>query len=157
MKSTTANSEDKASGGLLKKLRSSLQWGKQRLRKDIRELLGRGHWNDDDREALEERLIQADVGIAATSWLIDQLDAQPRAADGGFADGLKVIEDSVLTLLQSVEEPLAIPEELSPFVMLVVCVNGTGKTTTIGKLARRFANDGRRSPTSGRSAPSSWS
>lgn len=142
MKSTTANPKDNKSGGLLKKLRSGLQWGKQRLSKDIRELLGRGHWNDDDREALEERLLQADVGVAATTWLIDQLDAQPRTADSGFADGLKVIEDSVLSLLQSVEEPLAIPNEPTPFVMLVVGVNGTGKTTTIGKLARYFANDG---------------
>jgi fused signal recognition particle receptor len=142
MKSTTANPQDNESGGLLKKLRSGLQWGKQRLRKDIRELLGRGRWNDDDREALEERLLQADVGIAATTWLIDQLDAQSSAADSGFADGLKVIEDSVLSLLQSVEEPLTIPKEPTPFVMLVVGVNGTGKTTTIGKLARRFAKDG---------------
>ncbi len=142
MKSSTVNPQNNESGGLLKKLRSGLKWGKERLRNDIRELLGRGRWSDDDREALEERLLQADVGVAATTWLIDQLDAQPRAADSGFTDGLEVIETSVLSLLESVEEPLTIPTEPTPFVMLVVGVNGTGKTTTIGKLARRFANEG---------------
>ncbi len=142
MKSSNANPRDNESGGLLKKLRSGLKWGKQRLRNDIAELLGRGRWSDEDREALEERLLQADVGVAATTWLIDELDAQPRAAASGFTDGLAVIENCVLSLLQRIEEPLVIPEQPKPFVILVVGVNGTGKTTTIGKLAQRFATDG---------------
>ena len=142
MKSKTTNPGSNESRGFLKKLRSSLKWGKERLRNDLRDLLGRGRWGDDDREALEERLLQADVGVSATSWLIGQLDAQPRTADSGLTDGLAVIETSVLELLKSVEKPLTIPDEPKPFVMLVVGVNGTGKTTTIGKLAQRFTNDG---------------
>ena len=142
MTTTPADPQENRSRGLLKKLRSGLKWGKQRLRDDIRGILGRGRWSDDDREALEERLLQADVGVSATTWLIEQLDAQPRAADSGFTDGLAVIENSVVSLLEKVEEPLAIPKDRKPFVILVVGVNGTGKTTTIGKLARRFANEG---------------
>ncbi len=128
---------------LLSKLRGSLDRGKTRLRRDLRDLLGRRAWSEATREELEERLLQADVGIDATAWLLSRLDARAAGSEADPESALRIIESSVTELLQTFEQELTISQESKPFVILVVGVNGTGKTTTIGKLARRLTNQGR--------------
>ena len=142
MTSTSPELRDDASGGLLHKLKNSLKWRKGRLRQDLRELFGRGSFDDAAREELEARLLQADVGVDATAWLLSQLEEIRTDKDAGLTDGLRIIEQSALQLLGNVEQRLRIERTAKPFVILVVGVNGTGKTTTIGKLAQRLvAND----------------
>ncbi len=142
MTSTSPGSQADRSGSFLNKLRVSLGWGKARLGQDLRQLLGRGRWDEQTREELKARLLQADVGVAATAWLVERLDASPAAAGSESHDGLEIIENNVLELMRGVEQALTIPQTAKPFVILVVGVNGTGKTTTIGKLARRLMNEG---------------
>ena len=83
--------------------------------------------NDEDWERLEEALIQGDVGVRATAELVRRLEARNELGDLGSA-----LAEEIADMLG---EPGTLNVSASPSVILVVGVNGTGKTTTIGKLA----------------------
>ncbi len=106
-------------------------------------LLGKRQIDDDLIEELETQLLSADVGIEATTIILDDLTA--RVARKELTDG-NALYDALQThlkqMLQNVEAPLTINTVKKPFVLLVVGVNGVGKTTTIGKLAKRFQQQG---------------
>jgi fused signal recognition particle receptor len=87
-------------------------------------------------ERLEEALIRADVGVPATAELVQRLEARGVAGDLGDA-----LAEEVATLFGEPPTLVSAPEQ--PTVVLVVGVNGTGKTTTIGKLARKLSEHGR--------------
>jgi fused signal recognition particle receptor len=91
-------------------------------------------------DELETRLLTADVGVEATGQILDEL--RKRVARQELDDVEKLIAaltDAITAILLPVQKPLDISTH-KPFVLLVVGVNGSGKTTTIGKLARRFAD-----------------
>ncbi|MFM8441972.1 MAG: signal recognition particle-docking protein FtsY [Methylococcus sp.] len=99
-----------------------------------------------DRECLDDleaQLLTADIGVAATREIIDHLteslDRQELADVGVLKERLRAY---LREIILPVSAPLQIPEETRPFVILVVGVNGVGKTTTIGKLAKRLQNQG---------------
>jgi fused signal recognition particle receptor len=94
-------------------------------------------------DELETCLITADVGVASASEIVD--DLRHRVGKREFADAtqlLAALRADLVAKLQSVERPLEV-EGRKPFVLLMVGVNGVGKTTTIGKLAWRFRREGR--------------
>ncbi len=125
--------------GIFGKLRASLSQGRAWLTQDLLGL-GAKTWDPATLEELESRLLLADVGVEATEWLIDRLRHPPRGT--AQLEPTELLEVSIADLLRTVEQPLEIPAESRPFVMLVVGVNGTGKTTTIGKLAARYTHEG---------------
>ena len=92
----------------------------------------------DTIEALEELLIMADVGMAATARIIDAVKRQTQAGKG-LRDAVK---DEIRAIFAAV--PLSAPNGFSPHVVLIVGVNGTGKTTTVGKLAMLLKSAGKR-------------
>ncbi len=96
-------------------------------------------------EEIEDLLLSADVGVAATTQIVT--DLSQRLARKQLADSEAVfsaLRDNMLAILEPVSQPLAVPAAgPQPFVILMVGVNGTGKTTTIGKLASRLRTDGR--------------
>ena len=97
-------------------------------------------------EELEEALVSADVGMAATSRLLDRVRErvdEERRADP--ASVLAFLKDEMVAILEAAAPPEedAAPPEQRPMVVLVVGVNGSGKTTSIAKLAHRAAQDGR--------------
>ena len=96
-------------------------------------------------EELETVLLTADVGVEATTSIVARLTARVERQELVDAKALhKALREDMLRILEPVDQPLSIPVNASrPFVILVVGVNGTGKTTTIGKLARRLQNHGR--------------
>jgi len=105
--------------------------------------LGKTQIDADLMEELESQLIMADVGMDATSRIMDSLNAQVSRSDVGDPEALReALRHELTGLLQPVESPLEIPDSESPFVILVVGVNGSGKTTTIGKLARQLIDGG---------------
>ena len=112
--------------------------------RDIRELLGGNPILDDALlDELETVLIGADVGVAASTALVDSL--RRRVARREFADAgalLAALRADLIALLAPVAQPLRIDTAFKPFVVLMVGVNGVGKTTTIGKLARRLQAHG---------------
>ncbi len=128
--------------GFLKRLTQRL--GRGRLSFDLANLF-RGRKIDADLlEELEARLLTADVGVEATEFILAGLNK--RLARKELAD----VEALIAALRAAVEEilapcaqPLLIDPDCKPFTLLVVGVNGSGKTTTIGKLAHRFTGEGR--------------
>jgi fused signal recognition particle receptor len=93
---------------------------------------------------LETALISADVGMPATIALIDDLRREMRARRYGDSDDLMAdLRRRLRAMLAPVARPLVVDAANKPFVILVVGVNGVGKTTTIGKLARRYRDEGR--------------
>jgi fused signal recognition particle receptor len=94
-------------------------------------------------EELETRLIASDVGIEATSAILENL--RGRVARHELADGaalLAALRAQLIGILQPCERPLVIDRAHKPFVVMVVGVNGSGKTTSIGKLAMRLTQEG---------------
>jgi len=100
--------------------------------------------DDDLLDEIETALITADVGVAATTDLVEVLRKRMKARE--FADAralLDALRHDLLALLEPVAVPLQIDPAAKPFVLLTVGVNGVGKTTTIGKLAKRFKDENR--------------
>ncbi|MBO9829972.1 signal recognition particle-docking protein FtsY [Xanthomonas sp. A2111] len=98
--------------------------------------------DDDLLDEIETALITADVGIPATTALIESLRKRMKAREFADARALQqALRADLLAILQPVARPLQIDRNAKPFVVLTVGVNGVGKTTTIGKLAKRFKDE----------------
>jgi len=105
--------------------------------------LGKKEIDEDLLEDIETQLLMADVGLDATTEIIDKLTE--RVARKQLADPQALyaeLKGELAKLLHAVEAPLVLPTGAKPAVILVVGVNGVGKTTTIGKLAKRLQNEG---------------
>ncbi|HFF3762009.1 signal recognition particle-docking protein FtsY [Stenotrophomonas forensis] len=99
--------------------------------------------DDDLLDELETALLTADVGVGATTDLVEGLRKRMKSRE--FADAnalLAALRSELIAILQPVAKPLVIDRTAKPFVVLTVGVNGVGKTTTIGKLAKRFKDEG---------------
>jgi fused signal recognition particle receptor len=93
-------------------------------------------------EDIEEILIGADLGPVFASDLLDEMRHQAKRNELDSPDALKrVVRDQMISILKTCESPLKIPQG-EPYTIMVVGVNGTGKTTTIGKMASRFKRNG---------------
>lgn len=107
--------------------------------------LGKKAIDDDLLDDLETRLLTADVGVEATTAIIGNLTkrvARKELADSGAL--YKALQEELVSLLKPVEQPLVIDTAKQPYVILVVGVNGVGKTTTIGKLAKKLQLEGKK-------------
>ena len=107
--------------------------------------LGKKAIDDDLLDELETRLLTADVGVEATSAIMQNLSrrvSRKELADSGAL--YKALQEELAGLLKPVEQPLRIDAGKQPFVILVVGVNGVGKTTTIGKLAKKLQLEGKK-------------
>ncbi|NIJ79529.1 signal recognition particle-docking protein FtsY [Xanthomonas cannabis] len=99
--------------------------------------------DDDLLDEIETALITADVGIGATTALVEGLRKRMKSREFVDAQAMfKALRADLIALLQPVSKPLVIDRSHKPFVVLTVGVNGVGKTTTIGKLAKRFKDEG---------------
>jgi fused signal recognition particle receptor len=127
------------------KLRDSLTRTKQQIVERFDEIVRiadqperRSHPVDVDTiEALEELLISADIGVAAT----DRIIAAVRKRAGSGVSLRDLVKHEIRAVFTAVDQPLVVTER--PLVTLIVGVNGTGKTTTVGKLANLLKSDGR--------------
>lgn len=112
-------------------------------------LVGKTKVDEDLLDELEDVLIQSDVGVATTIKIIEALEARI-AKDKylGNEDLMRIMQDEILNLLVSPDsEETTVEEELAkhqPYVVMVVGVNGVGKTTTVGKLAHQFKSSGKK-------------
>jgi len=120
--------------GLLDFLKRGLEKTKNAFFKNVVSLLKEKSIDKETLERLEELLIQADVGVATTEYILQKL----KERDGDPFENLKEILLEILNL----DTSLKIPDE-PPFVILVVGVNGTGKTTSCGKLGKFFIDQGK--------------
>ncbi len=105
--------------------------------------LGRKEIDEDLLEELESRLLLADVGVYATVEIIGRLTQRVSRRELTHPEALETaLQEELQELLQRCEQPLQVGGK-KPFVILMVGVNGVGKTTTIGKLAHRYRAEGR--------------
>lgn len=131
--------------GWLQRVKSGLSRTSQNLGNGIADVfLGKKEIDDELLEDLETQLLMADVGMDATATIIDRLTERVGRKELNDAQSLhKALIDELSQSLEAVEEPLNIQTDGEPFVMLVVGVNGVGKTTTIGKIAKQLKADGK--------------
>lgn len=134
-----------AKPGLLQRLRAKLNRGNSWLTYDLANLLPGGRIDQDVLDELETRLITADVGVETTERILSDLRTQVARKELDDLEALlTALRNSLLRVLRPAAVPLRIDRAVQPFVILVVGVNGAGKTTSIGKLARRLKADGRK-------------
>jgi fused signal recognition particle receptor len=126
----------------LARLRQRLNRGDSWLTRDLGELVRGRRIDAGILDELETRLLTADVGVAATTRILE--DLKRRVARNELTDPealTRALREDVAAILAPCARPLVIDRAHKPFVVLVVGVNGSGKTTTIGKLARRCADE----------------
>jgi len=131
--------------GAFDKLKKSLTKTKDRIMGQISQVVRRRKIDDDLLDEIEEILIEADVGVKATMRLIESI--KDKARERKLSEGEEVIgllKEEIADILTRNGGPLIKDEDNQPVVWLVVGVNGVGKTTTIGKLAMRFAGEGKK-------------
>jgi fused signal recognition particle receptor len=130
--------------GFFKRLRAKLNVGPAWLTTDIKELLPGRKIDAEILDDLETRLITADVGVEATTRILDGLRRRVARKELNDVDALLgALSEAMVDILKPVERPLIIDPKIKPYVILVVGINGAGKTTTIGKLAHRLLAEGR--------------
>ncbi|KGJ92620.1 cell division transporter substrate-binding protein FtsY [Colwellia psychrerythraea] len=130
--------------GFFARLKQGLSKTRQNLGGGLIDLF-RGKQIDDDLfEELETHLLLADVGVETTMKIIDSLTQSANRKQLKDASALyDLLKIELKKVIEDVTKPLVIPEEEGPFVILMVGVNGVGKTTTIGKLAKQFQAQGK--------------
>jgi fused signal recognition particle receptor len=114
------------------RLKAGLGLSRARLTAPLGAMFGRRALTAETLEELEAALLEADVGVPATAYLLDQLAVRAKRGDG---DGRTLLKAALTELLLPLEQPLIVGSE-RPFVVMIAGVNGTGKTTSIGKLAK---------------------
>ena len=133
----------KKSSGFFKRLKSGLAKTREILTTDINDLFtGKRKIDDELLEELEELLITSDIGVQTTMELIQSISVRSSEITG--PDQLKnILRENILELLNATVKPSqGIVDK--PHVIMVIGVNGVGKTTTIGKLASRFSSSGKK-------------
>ncbi|MEV6351154.1 signal recognition particle-docking protein FtsY [Streptomyces hydrogenans] len=131
--------------GRLVRLRARLARSQNSLGKGLLTLLSREHLDEDTWEEIEETLLTADVGVAPTQELVDRLRERVKVLGTRTPDELRgLLREELVALLGDYDRTVHAesPEDV-PGVVMVVGVNGTGKTTTTGKLARVLVADGK--------------
>ncbi|MFB7945138.1 signal recognition particle-docking protein FtsY [Kitasatospora phosalacinea] len=133
--------------GRLVRLRSRLSRSQSTLGKGLLTLLSRDRLDEDTWEEIEETLLTADVGVGATQELVDNLRTRVKVLGTRTPDELRgLLREELVKLIgtDSDRTVRSVKHEDGPAVVLVVGVNGVGKTTTTGKLARVLVADGRK-------------
>lgn len=137
--------ENKKSGSWFNRMKTGLSKSRKNLAEGMVSILIGGKEIDDELlEEVEDQLLVADIGVSATNRIIKSLTEQTARGDLIYAHSLyKALQSELVDILTPKVAPLLIDTSKKPFVILVVGVNGVGKTTTIGKLAKRLQSEGK--------------
>ena len=137
--------EKKKKGGLFARLAQGLKRTRSGITDGVASLvLGKKAIDDEVLEEIETLLLTSDVGIEATQEIVADLTQRVSRKQLKDADALfDALRENMLHILEPVAKPLQAETAEKPFVILMVGINGAGKTTTIGKLAKRFQNEGK--------------
>ncbi|GAB4292726.1 MAG: hypothetical protein Kow0083_05800 [Methylophaga sp.] len=143
---TPASEAPQQKTGLFGRLKQGLSRTSSKLTEGFASLiLGRKTIDDELLEELETQLLTADLGVEATARIIDDLTQRVARKQLGDVEALfSAMRDDMVSILEPSAKPLIIEEKQGPFVILMVGINGVGKTTTIGKLAKQFQQQGKK-------------
>jgi fused signal recognition particle receptor len=130
--------------GFFARLKQGLAKTHQAVTRKIEEAtMGRREISEAVLERIEEALVTSDLGIATVDHLMEQIRWQVKRNELNDADKIKgSLRGAIRDILEKTEQPLVITPVQKPFTILTIGVNGTGKTTTIAKLAEIFKNQG---------------
>lgn len=126
------------------RLKQGLTKSRDKMAKSLAGVFGGGQIDEDLYEELETVLITGDMGMEATEYLMK--DVRNRVSLKGLKDGNELrgaLKDALYDLIKPLEKPLVLPETKEPFVIMLAGINGAGKTTSIGKLAKYFQAQGK--------------
>ncbi len=137
-----ADTANRARKGWFSRLREGLAKSSSALGGGIAGIFTRRRLDEDTLQELEDILIQADLGIDMAERVIERLRRERFEKTVTPEEVKAVLAEEIARVLKPVEKPFEIDEETRPFVVLVVGVNGSGKTTTIGKLAALARREG---------------
>jgi fused signal recognition particle receptor len=131
--------------GFLGRLKAGLSKTRSGLTDGIANLvMGRKEIDEELLEDLETQLLTADVGVEATQSIVEDLTQRVARKQLNDAEALlAALHEDMRAMLAPVSEPLSIPPSEQPFVLLMVGINGAGKTTSIGKIARHLQDQGK--------------
>ena len=137
--------ENKKKGSWFNRMKTGLSKSRKNLAEGMVSILIGGKEIDDELlEEVEDQLLVADIGVNATNRIIKSLTEQTARGDLIYAHSLyKALQTELVDILTPKVAPLVIDTSKKPFVILGVGVNGVGKTTTIGKLAKRLQGEGK--------------
>ena len=139
-----AEEQPAETGGWTARLKQGLSKSRDKMAKSLAGVFGGGKIDEDLYEELETVLLTSDMGIEATEHLMDEV--RRRVSLKGLSDGHELrqaLKEAVYDLLAPLEKPLEIPDNGQPFVIMMAGINGAGKTTSIGKLAKYFQSQGK--------------
>ncbi|MDD9176691.1 signal recognition particle-docking protein FtsY [Aliivibrio finisterrensis] len=141
---TVEEVQEKPTESFFARLKRSLQRTKENIGAGFFGLFSGKKIDEELFEELEEQLLIADVGMDTTVKIIDSLTEKASKRDLKDGEALYgLLKEEMSEILAKVEQPLEINEKNMPHVILMVGVNGVGKTTTIGKLAKQFQSEGK--------------
>ena len=126
------------------RLKQGLTKSRDKMAKSLAGVFGGGQIDEDLYEELETVLITSDMGMEATEYLMK--DVRDQVSLKGLKDGNELrgaLKDALYDLIKPLEKPLVLPETKEPFVIMLAGINGAGKTTSIGKLAKYFQAQGK--------------
>ena len=137
--------ENNSKGSFFSRMKEGLSKSRKNLADGMVNILIGGKEIDDELlEEVEEQLLVADIGVEATKTIITNLTERTARGDLIYSHSLyKALQEELVALLAPRVKALHIDPNKKPFVILVVGVNGVGKTTTIGKLAKRLQAEGK--------------
>ncbi|WP_425410603.1 signal recognition particle-docking protein FtsY [Hyphococcus sp.] len=133
---------EKKTGGWFSRLRDGLTKSSSKLSEGVSSIFTKRKLDDETIEDLHDLLVTADLGVAAATRITEGLAQDKFDKDISGAEVRAALAREVAATLKPLEKPLVIDVERKPHVLLMVGVNGAGKTTTIGKLARKFTDEG---------------
>lgn len=141
---TPSDTDKPARLGWAARLKQGLSKSRNQMAKSLASVFGGGKIDEDLYEELETVLLTSDMGIEATEKLLAQV--RQRVTLKGLKNGNELrsaLKEALYELLQPLQQPLSIPADKKPFVIMMAGVNGAGKTTSIGKLAKYFQSQGK--------------
>lgn len=130
--------------GWAARLKQGLSKSRNQMAKSLASVFGGGQIDEDLYEELETVLLTSDMGIEATEKLLAQV--RQRVSLKGLKNGDQLrsaLKEALYELLLPLQQPLVLTPEVKPFVIMMAGVNGAGKTTSIGKLAKYFQSQGK--------------
>jgi fused signal recognition particle receptor len=133
-------SEDRDRKPWGERLKEGLSRSREKLTGALVSAFGRATLDDETQDAIETALVAADVGVSATGHLLDDLRLRWKRS-GGQGDPRAMLKAALCDLLAPLEAPLVVTST-RPFIIMLAGVNGAGKTTSIGKLAKYFQGQG---------------
>ena len=127
-------------GNFFSRLKNALRGKKDSIKNNLANIIKTKKIDEEILEEIETELIMADIGVPTTEKIINQLKDKVKK-NVELKDDLKhTIRDIIVSILEPVNVPIEILNDNKPFVILMIGVNGAGKTTSIGKLSRYFLN-----------------